>query len=195
MTALRRSTLAAAMLAAVLTFAAAQARAEAPKPTAIVSLPVGFYYTHDANTKGVDNATPTGLQGEFLTPWYLGVGAAQYKSAILAKSWNVITQDLEMTYQFLEVSANVKLGPVLLGWGYGSGSVDYSPSVNPAGVTWKKSQAFERFIRIGLHVTPDWSVHAAWHALYAEADQEFGGIKHRGDIGAILTTAGVGYSF
>jgi hypothetical protein len=175
--------------------AAVVARAEAPLPTAIVSIPVGFYYTHDANDPSVKNKTPTGIQAEFITPYYLGVGVAQYKSGILKKSWNVLNDDLDMTYKFLELSANIKFGPVLLAWGYGGGSVAYSPEENPTGVKWKESQAFERFVRLGLLVSPAWSIHVASHALVAEAEQEIFGTKRTGSIGAILTTAGVGYSF
>ena len=193
-TALFASTL--AVVLAVATSLAGLARAEAPKPTLIGSLPVGFYYTHDQNTKGAKNESPTGEQIEFVSPYYLGLGIAQYKSGIKANSVTFLTKDLGMTYNFLELTANIKFGPVLLAWGYGAGNVSYDPASDPAGVVkWKESQAFERFIRVGLHVSPSWSVHVAAHALYAEADQQILGVNKHGDIGAILSTAGVGYSF
>ena len=206
MTAVRRIALFAATLAIALSTAVTLAHAEAPKPTIIGSIPVGFTYTHDQGQKGVDAQSPTGVQVEFISPYYLGIGFAQYKSAIKKKSWDLgggttLSSDLGMTYSFLEASANIKFGPVLLAWGYGAGSVKYNPETTdtvPPGfkVKWNASQAFERFIRIGLHVSPDWSIHVASHALYAEADQEFStGTKHSGEIGAIMTTAGVGYSF
>ncbi|HEX7927462.1 MAG TPA: hypothetical protein VF678_07725 [bacterium] len=201
MTALRTSVLGCAVLAALLlapVLSPNVARAEAPMPTLIGSIPIGFDYTHDQNTQGVDNKPATGIQVEYITPWYLGVGIANYKSGIVKNSVPSLglSDDLMMTYNFIELSANIKWGPVLLAWGYGSGSVSYSPSNNPPGIVkWKNSQAFERFIRLGLLVTPKWSIHLASHALYAEAEQEFGGGKHTGDIGAIMTTAGVGYTF
>src|SRR5690349_16228717 len=125
MIALRTSVLGCAVLAALLlapVLSPNVAHAEAPGPTLIGRIPIGIDYTHDKGQSGAENKTPTGIQVEYITPWYLGVGLAQYKSGILQKSVNFLTDDLDMTYNFLELSANIKWGPVLLAWGYGSGS-------------------------------------------------------------------------
>lgn len=179
--------------------------AAAPKPTLMAGIPVKFDYTYDKGDPVPQEASPTGFRLHYITPWYVGVGVAQYKSALLDKGGyaDILNGDLETTYGLAEITLNYAIGPVILTYGYGSGRVTYSPeSMNVSGVTFtrRESQVIERFLGVGLMVSPNWSIHAAWHALSAEVDQQVkvgGFVIDEGvdDLGAIMSTVSVGYSF
>ena len=145
---------------ALAAISALPARAAAPKPTIIVAVPVAFDYTEDKGQPDVKAASPTGARAHFVTPFYLGVGVASYKSAIKASSLPGLPGDLGTTYNLTELSANVTFGPVMLGYGYGAGTVSYSPQTQSTpifpGVAFqvkrKDSPVVEHFITLGIYL-------------------------------------------
>lgn len=187
------------------TIFASNVRAATPKPTLMAGIPVKFDYTYDKGDPVPQEASPTGLRVHYITPWYVGFGVAQYKSALLDKGGyaDVLNGDLETTYGLAEITLNYAVGPVILTYGYGSGRVTYSPeSMDVSGLTFtrRESQVIERFLGVGLMVSPNWSIHATWHVLYAEVDYQakFSGFvidEGMDDLGAIMSAVSVGYSF
>jgi hypothetical protein len=190
------------LLAAILS---SGAHAAAPKPTVLAGIPVKFDYTYDQGDPVPHEASPTGIRVHYITPWYFGVGVAQYKSALLDKGGysDLLDGDLETVYRLTELTFNYAIGPVILTYGYGSGRVTYSPeSMTISGVTFtrRESDVIARFLGIGILISPTWSINAAWHALSAEVDQQVkvGGFvldEGKDSLGAIMTTVSVGYSF
>lgn len=178
---------------------AAATPAAAQQPWSLsVDLPVALHFTGDGD------AEPTSVSGFDLavyTPWYVGVGVTSLHTGI--KDLTLNEQNLDLAYTIVNLLVKVTIRDVVLGLGGGRGTVAFDPETStngPITQTFSEGEVRHSIVFVGYKVTETLDIHVSRHAILAadiKVDTEFFGtpIEDEGDIGAIMTTIGLGYYF
>lgn len=183
-------------LALLVLFGAATARAQDGWGVS-VGVPVNYKFSKDEVTgQAPDAIPPSGIRVMALTPVRLGIGFGKYTGGFADDIFPWSKRKIE--YSFLEVQFNLPVDPVVFAVGFGLGGADFSPASVTAGpFTWEfmHSNAQEWFLVAGYRLTEQLDVQASLHAMTIDAKFELNGTPGSGDIGATMTTVGVGWHF
>jgi hypothetical protein len=173
--------------------------ASAQQPWSLsVDLPVALHFTGDGD------AEPTSVSGYDLavfSPWYVGVGLTRLHTGI--KDFALNDQNLDLAYSIVNLLGKFTIGDLVLGLGIGRGTIAFDPETSTSGAitqTFSGGDVQQSFLFAGWKVTGNLDIHASQHAILAadvKVDTEIYGVpfEDQGDIGAIMTTLGLGYYF
>ncbi len=166
-----------------------------------VDLPVALQFTEDDDD---DDAEPSSLSGYDLavfSPWYVGVGITGLNTGI--KGFALNGQNLDLAYTIVNILGKFTIGDLVLGLGVGRGTITFDPKTSSSGnieQTFSGGDVRQTIIFAGWKVTESLDVHVSQHAILAEGvqvDTKIFGVpfEDQGDIGAFMTTLGLGYYF
>ena len=183
-------------LALLMLFGAATAKAEDGWAVS-VGVPVNYKFSKDdATGQAPDAITPSGIRVMAVTPIRLGVGFGKYTGGFADNIFPWSQRKIE--YSFLEIQFNLPVDPVVFAIGFGLGGADFTPASATSGpFTWEfqHSNAQEWFLVAGYRLTEQLDVQASLHAMTINAQFTVNGTEGTGDIGATMTTVGVGWHF
>jgi hypothetical protein len=189
--------LAIAIVAALLIAQGTVAHAQAQRWGVSLAVPLGLRFTDDPQTPTPPPASfPTGLRVALLTPVYVGVGLAQYRTAFDRAEFPAAGRRMQV--RLAEVQGML---PVPDGWvalGYGRGKAEFQPVTATGGIftqeflpsdteAWFALAAFE----LGGH----WEAQLGFHLLQVHLWIRTNGAGTTGRLDAQLLTAGAGYRF
>ena len=162
-----------------------------------LAVPLGLRFTDDPQTPTPARAAfPSGLRVALLTPVYVGVGAARYRTAFHTAAFPAAGRGMEV--RLAEVQGML---PVPDGWvalGYGRGKAQFQPvtaSSGPLTQEFLPSDAEEWFALAAFWVGDRWEAQLGFHLLQVELRYRTNGAGATGRLDAQLLTAGAGYRF
>lgn len=163
--------------------------------TLVLGVPASYQFTKDETTNQAPPAkSPSGLRVMLDTPVHVGIGFASYRAGFAEQAVPWVGRDIK--YDLLELQYTIPIGIILLGIGAGVGSAEFTPeraTFGPIVQDFKKSDAKEWLLALGVMLGDSWDVRASLHGLVINAELETNGVPSTGDLGAFLWTLGLGY--
>lgn len=166
-----------------------------------VDLPVALQFTDDDGDADAEPSSLSGYDLAVFSPWYVGVGLTGLNTGIEGFALN--GQNLDLAYTIVNLLGKFTIGNLVLGLGVGGGSITFDPKTSTNGSleqTFSGGDVRQTIIFAGWKVTESLDIHVSQHAILAEGVQvetRYNGLsfEDEGDIGAIMTTLGLGYYF
>lgn len=162
-----------------------------------LAVPLGLRFTDDPQTPTPPAADfPTGLRLALLTPMYVGVGIASYRTGFDTNAFPAAGRAVRV--RLAEVQGML---PVPDGWvalGYGLGDAVFEPVSATSGVLTQEylpSDAQEWFALAAFGIGDAWEVQLGFHLLQVDLRYRTNGAEATGRLDAQLLTGGAGYRF
>ncbi|MBI3992175.1 MAG: hypothetical protein HY342_02790 [Candidatus Lambdaproteobacteria bacterium] len=191
----------AAVAAAFIAGGASAAMAQMWQITA--DLPVSFTFLDDSpDGESISADSVGGYRIGIITPLHIGVGMTRATATVNEYTLNGEDQNFDFNFTDFLIGFNIARVTVTLGYGVGKLTFD-PPSSALAGfeLSFGEADATQTIIGLGLMLSDNWDVHVGYHAMLAKdvpLKLTFLGsplLTDKGDLGATMLTAGIGYYF
>jgi hypothetical protein len=166
-------------------------------------IPVNFTFVDDSpDGESISADAVSGFRLGIITPLHVGVGMTRASATVNEYTLNGEDQNFNFSFTDLLIGFNISRLTVTLGYGVGKLTFD-PPSSALAGfeLSFGEADATQTIVGLGFMVADNWDVHVGYHAMLAKdvpVKLTFLGSpigSEKGDLGATMVTAGLGYYF